>query len=68
MILSILDPRKCEYLKDYSSDFERPVLMAPIPSLLCVRIIYTNFLKVCVISGVRHDVNEIGAVLGYYVP
>ena len=22
VILSVLDPRKCEYLKDYSSDFE----------------------------------------------
>ena len=22
MILSVLDPRKCEYLKDYSLDFE----------------------------------------------
>ena len=23
VILSVVDPRKCEYLKDYSFDFER---------------------------------------------
>ena len=26
VILSVLDPRKCKYLKDYSLDFEHPYM------------------------------------------
>ena len=32
MILSVLDPRKCEYLKDYSLDFEHASMTTYIAS------------------------------------
>ena len=32
VILSVLDPRKCEYLKDYSLDFEHAYMTAYLAS------------------------------------
>jgi len=33
VILSVLDPRKCEYLKDYSLDFEHAYMTTYLASL-----------------------------------
>ena len=59
MILSVLDPRKCEYLKDYSLDFEHAYRVIQEESAILWEMI------VCVILSKKVHMN-MGPILNGY--
>ena len=46
MILSVLDPRKCKYLKDYSLDFEHAYMTTYLASREACRYFFAALLQV----------------------